>query len=215
MTRMLFSTQIRSSTLAAVLAASVLASHAAPQVSPGGDRGVCTPVTIAPGGQPPSRVVCPGGIASLSVGVNGSAPFTYRWEIESSPGTWTALAAAPTPLPCSAGSSGGSSFATTPAAMSTLVSIHACSPNPVLVGGATRYNIRCVVTNACGTATSSTSVYTYCPVDINCASGATVQDVFDFLAAWFGGSNIGNFNGVGGTTVQDIFDFLAAWFAGC
>jgi hypothetical protein len=41
-----------------------------------------------------------------------------------------------------------------------------------------------------------------------------VQDIFDFLNAWFAGSPAGDFNG-GGLTVQDIFDFLNGWFAGC
>ena len=42
----------------------------------------------------------------------------------------------------------------------------------------------------------------------------TVQDIFDFLAAWFGGGPGSDWNGDGATTVQDIFDFIAHWFAG-
>jgi hypothetical protein len=41
-----------------------------------------------------------------------------------------------------------------------------------------------------------------------------VQDIFDFLAAWFAASPLADVNAVSGVTVQDIFDFLAAWFAG-
>ncbi len=54
-----------------------------------------------------------------------------------------------------------------------------------------------------------------CPADFNGANGLTVQDIFDFLAAWFAGTPTADFNGVNGITVQDIFDFLSAWFAGC
>ena len=54
-----------------------------------------------------------------------------------------------------------------------------------------------------------------CPADFNGTGGLTVQDIFDFLAAWFSGAPSADFNHVGGITVQDIFDFLAAWFAGC
>jgi hypothetical protein len=54
-----------------------------------------------------------------------------------------------------------------------------------------------------------------CPGDFNCSGGATVQDIFEFLAAWFAGLGNADFNGVSGITVQDIFDFLAAWFTGC
>jgi hypothetical protein len=41
-----------------------------------------------------------------------------------------------------------------------------------------------------------------------------VQDIFDFLGAWFGGNTMADING-GGLAVQDIFDFLTAWFGGC
>jgi glucose/arabinose dehydrogenase len=54
-----------------------------------------------------------------------------------------------------------------------------------------------------------------CPADFNGAGGITVQDVFDFLAAYFHGDARGDFNHVGGITVQDVFDFLAAYFEGC
>jgi len=56
---------------------------------------------------------------------------------------------------------------------------------------------------------------TPCPADFNNTGGLTVQDIFDFLGAWFAGQPAADFNGVNGLSVQDIFDFLAAWFAGC
>ncbi|HVU65426.1 MAG TPA: GC-type dockerin domain-anchored protein [Phycisphaerales bacterium] len=54
-----------------------------------------------------------------------------------------------------------------------------------------------------------------CPVDFNHDGSITVQDIFDFLNAWFAGDLRSDFNGVGGITEQDLFDFLDAWFAGC
>jgi len=64
-----------------------------------------------------------------------------------------------------------------------------------------------------------------CRANFNGVNGVTVQDIFDFLGAWFAGCTAGgagacqygsaDFNGVSGLTVQDIFDFLSAWFAGC
>ena len=54
-----------------------------------------------------------------------------------------------------------------------------------------------------------------CPADFNGTGGLTVQDIFDFLAAWFSGLPSADFNHTNGITVQDIFDFLAAWFTGC
>jgi hypothetical protein len=50
--------------------------------------------------------------------------------------------------------------------------------------------------------------------DFNRSGAVNVQDIFDFLNAWFSGSPSADFNG-GGLDVQDIFDFLAAWFRGC
>jgi len=54
-----------------------------------------------------------------------------------------------------------------------------------------------------------------CASDINCSGSITVQDIFDFLAAYFGNDPRADFNASGTISVQDIFDFLAAYFAGC
>lgn len=56
---------------------------------------------------------------------------------------------------------------------------------------------------------------TCCPANFNGTNGLSVQDIFDFLAAYFGGVTQADFNQTGGITVQDIFDFLAAYFGGC
>jgi hypothetical protein len=39
--------------------------------------------------------------------------------------------------------------------------------------------------------------------------------LFDFLAACFAGEFRADFNNSQSLTVQDIFDFLAAYFSGC
>ncbi len=54
-----------------------------------------------------------------------------------------------------------------------------------------------------------------CPADFNLSGSVTVNDIFDFLAAWFSGDIRTDVNGLGGVSVQDIFDFLSSWFAGC
>jgi hypothetical protein len=63
------------------------------------------------------------------------------------------------------------------------------------------------------TLTGATLVPLPCAADFN-GGGLAVQDIFDFLNAWFAGAPSADFNG-GGLAVQDIFDFLNAWFAGC
>lgn len=54
-----------------------------------------------------------------------------------------------------------------------------------------------------------------CLADFNRSGGATIQDVFDFLAAWFDGNPAADVNTSGSVSLQDIFDFLTAWFIGC
>jgi hypothetical protein len=54
-----------------------------------------------------------------------------------------------------------------------------------------------------------------CRADFNQSGAVTVQDIFDFLAAYFTSNAQADINGAGGVTVQDIFDFLAAYFTGC
>lgn len=54
-----------------------------------------------------------------------------------------------------------------------------------------------------------------CPADFNVSGGVSVQDLFDFLAAYFAGDVAADINESGTLTVQDIFDYLAAYFRGC
>jgi hypothetical protein len=50
-----------------------------------------------------------------------------------------------------------------------------------------------------------------CLADFNGTGGVTVQDIFDFLAAWNVAGPGTDFNGDRIVSVQDIFDFLASW----
>ena len=54
-----------------------------------------------------------------------------------------------------------------------------------------------------------------CRADFNQTGGVSVQDIFDFLAAWFTVNPLADINCGAGVSVQDIFDFLASWFSGC
>ena len=63
--------------------------------------------------------------------------------------------------------------------------------------------------------TSPSCSKTACRADFNGDGLATVQDIFDFLSAWFMGAPAADFNHSGAVSIQDIFDFLGAWFAGC
>ncbi len=54
-----------------------------------------------------------------------------------------------------------------------------------------------------------------CPADFDGSGSLSVQDIFEFLNAWFASLPSADFDGMNGTDVQDIFSFLNAWFAGC
>ncbi len=82
--------------------------------------------------------------------------------------------------------------------------------------------LRLVVTNADGDATADHADWAggaftplVCPADFDDSGAVSIQDLFDFLSAYFATAPAADVNGANGVTVQDIFDFLAAYFAGC
>jgi hypothetical protein len=54
-----------------------------------------------------------------------------------------------------------------------------------------------------------------CIADFNGKGFVTVQDIFDFLGAYFTNNPSADVNGSGTVTVQDIFDYLTSYFTGC
>ena len=56
---------------------------------------------------------------------------------------------------------------------------------------------------------------TTCAGDFNHDGAASVQDIFDFLGAFFADDIAADINHSGAVSVQDIFDFLGAYFTGC
>lgn len=59
-----------------------------------------------------------------------------------------------------------------------------------------------------------------CPADFDGSGSLGVQDLFEFLGAYFGGTlgpspPGGDFDQSGAISVQDIFEFLEAWFGEC
>jgi hypothetical protein len=58
-------------------------------------------------------------------------------------------------------------------------------------------------------------VQVLCPGDYNRSGEVGVQDVFDFLAAFFAGLPDADVNGASGVTIQDIFDYLGWYLGGC
>jgi hypothetical protein len=85
--------------------------------------------------------------------------------------------------------------------------------SPACLGDAGAYD--CLVTNVCAAVASDVAMLTLCPADFNCSGASSVQDIFDFLAAYFAGAPVADINGTGGLSVQDMFDYLAAYFGAC
>jgi hypothetical protein len=54
-----------------------------------------------------------------------------------------------------------------------------------------------------------------CAADFNRSGMVSVQDIFDFLAAYFTSDSRADVNDSCTVTVQDIFDYLALYFTGC
>ncbi|HMN42480.1 MAG TPA: GC-type dockerin domain-anchored protein [Phycisphaerales bacterium] len=189
----------------AIVGYGVYGIHTHGYVITGLNLGFCPSILIGPG----SATACSTGSAGFSVYAAGAAsPLTYQWQIEAPAGQWQTLGNDPGPLPCGGGAH---AFAFPINSPSVALGI---SPCPGQNGLAQHINVRCVVANQCGTATSPTSIYTICPADFDCLGGLTVGDIFAYLNAWLAGDPQADTNG-GGLAVQDIFDFLNAWFAGC
>ena len=133
--------------------------------------------------------------------------------------------------------SGGTFFPTSSACVANFC-LGACClpPNVAAYGGIT--GTHCVLTSqtgcngnwhgygsACATPANSTNLTTCCPANVNHVNGLNIQDIFDFIGAWFNGCSgqagppcngvFADFNGDGFYTIADIFAFLAAFFAGC
>ena len=55
----------------------------------------------------------------------------------------------------------------------------------------------------------------HCMADFNSSGDVGLQDLFDFLAAYFAGAGAADLDGSGGVSVEDVFTFLAGWTRGC
>ena len=162
---------------------------------------------------PQAAFTCPSGAPGFSASATGgSGPLAYSWQVQTAPSSWTTLSSSPTSVPCSAAGGVGSGMAS--------ASAYASDSTPITITGCLgvqHWQIQAVVTDnaACGSLASNPATLLICPADFNCSGSVTVQDIFDFLSAWFAARPSADFNGSGSVTVQDIFDYLSAWFAGC
>jgi hypothetical protein len=167
------------------------------------------PACIGIDAQPAAASACPTGNAAFSVSPGGLGPFAYQWQIESPPGTWRTLGNDPGPLPC-----GGMAYATPLNSPTVAIGVRPCA-------GVASYQIRCVVSNACGTATSDEATYTVCYANCDCSTQPPVLNVSDFacfLNAFAAGEPYANCDASTSPpvlNVQDFACFLNRFAAGC
>ncbi len=156
------------------------------------NNSVCWAMNLSPRitTQPASVAVGPGLTATLTVTAAGLNPRSYQWR------------KAGVPVVNSARITG---------AMTTSLQI-----TNTQASDSGSYDV--LITNSCGNITTTAATLTVsvaCPADINNSGSTTVQDIFDFLSAYFANLPSGDFNNSGAISVQDIFDFLSAYFVGC
>ncbi|MFN0012665.1 MAG: hypothetical protein ACKVS8_13590 [Phycisphaerales bacterium] len=151
-------------------------------------RQVCSVASIA--SQPPGVATCPTGTAAFCVTAAGTGPFTYQWQWEpTGPGTgWVNLAA-------------GNNAAAGGVLVVNAANVGAATLQVSPLAGYTNFApraFRCVVTNACGSATSEAATLTVCPLDYNCDSIPNPDDLGDFITDYY---TPGHIPGPGGYAV--------------
>jgi hypothetical protein len=152
--------------------------------------------------QPQPAAACAANPALFSLTASGSGSLTYQWQVQTAPDTWVTLGTDSVPLPC-----GGSARATLPGDAATGVSVTPCP-------GLNRYQVRCVVTDACGSATSDAALLTVNSADFDGDGHAgTDQDIQAFFACIAGNCcaacGSADFNGDGAVaTDADIEAFF-------
>jgi hypothetical protein len=136
--------------------------------------------------QPEATRACAGSTVSLSITASGTAPITFQWRKDT-------------------------------IAIDTLGNPSAANATLTLtnVGPADVASYDCVVTNACGSVTSSPATLSICVGDFNCDSGVDGDDVIAFFGVWDAGELAADVTGDGGVDGDDVIAFFGAWDGGC
>src|SRR5262249_48490612 len=121
--------------------------------------------------QPGPASACRTGAAFFSLTTQGPGPFTYAWQLETEPGVWQDLTSNAAAIPC-----GGDAYAAPGNSPTVQIGVNPCP-------GVNRYQVRCIVTNACGSVTSDQVTLTVNSADFN-GDGAvgTDADIEAFFA---------------------------------
>ncbi|MFO0837161.1 MAG: hypothetical protein U1D55_01435 [Phycisphaerae bacterium] len=153
-----------------------------------------------------NATICRSGAAAFSIVATGAGPFTYQWQIQTAPGVWATLGNDPMPLPCGGGAF---AFATPINSPDVQIGVHPCA-------GVNAYQIRCLVTSACGSVASNAATLTICDHsgDLNCDGAVNEADLGILLANWQSGPG-GDIDGDGNTNETDLGILLSHWQGSC
>ncbi|MBL8763463.1 MAG: hypothetical protein JNM07_04255 [Phycisphaerae bacterium] len=178
-------------------------------------RVVVRPMTACEGIAWPSRVRVPcEGAAVFTASTTDDAATAYRWQRETAPGSgqFVDLADGST----AAWDGGAAGVGAVVSGSSTgVVRIAADVANGKRIGAAHARGYRCVVTEPCGTISTSVARVLECLADYNDDCEVDDFDYFDFLNAFLANSSAADFNGDTSVDDFDYFDFLNAFNAGC
>jgi glucose/arabinose dehydrogenase len=163
---------------------------------------------------PLSDSMCPSGTAAFSVSASSASPLSYQWQWQPAGATngWVNLVNGVVP-----------GVGTVSGANTTDVGILEPMVGIAVAGGLSlAIDLRCTVTNACGSVNSAVATLTICPADMNCDDGVDISDLLLFLAAFEAGSaaadlDNGTLTGTpdGGIDISDLLFFLAHFEGGC
>ncbi len=148
-------------------------------------------------GQPAPISACRMGTASFATTAAGYAPYHFAWQRETSTNVFVAISDGPT-------GTGGTYSGTQTATLEI---------TGVTPGEASRY--RCVISNSCGTSTSSAAALTVCAADFNCDGVEDFFDYLDFVDAFSSNLLVADFNADGVIDFFDYLDFVDEFSTGC
>lgn len=163
--------------------------------------------------EPADAIACASTLAEVNVSATPSAGLTYQWEIrdESTPAGWAALEDGPLSI-------GGEPIAEITGSRTDLLIL-------IPVVDAFAVQVRCVLANGCGNATTQLATITACRADYSCDGLLDISDLTAYLDAFVaceglaaGCSSDGidpNLNVDGVVDIMDLLMYLDSFGSGC
>lgn len=156
---------------------------------------------------PAPAIACPSGEAQLAIQCLGTGPLSYAWQYEdpAMPGSWLGLSDGPLVID-------GTEWGTISDASTNTMNAR---PSASGFQVATSLRLRCVVSNACGSATSGDATLRVCAADFSCDGFVNGDDYDSFASLFEAGDSGADVNSDGFVNGDDYDYFASAFEAGC